>query len=440
MDSDPDFVISFKIALDALVRVTKGSSERDAVAASIPTSRRSPGLVEKTLGIVLSTVDEQDLLDGVIGRVFPDHRFPTGTQCLLRLVAHVISRPDGRTVVKRLEHSLRNTLAPELIPSVELMLGTHTIKEELIVASGPSDVDRVSIKTHNPSWWVRYCFKLLGRKEAIELLSGNPRVRYVRVNSLRNRGRTSLPKSNGDWESALEKIPVESHIYLLKAAPSSLSKYFSQGLFQFQDLASFLAVKAADPKPGEKVLDLCAAPGTKTSAAAQLMRNRGRIVSVDYSHRRMNAWRRETRRLGVTIAEPVIADATRICVNEKFDLAIVDPPCTGTGVLDRNPSMKWRLSEKSLQRLTNLQWRMLESAASLVGLKGRILYCTCSLTMEENELIIARFLRNHPEFETTPSLVDLGSTGLRGFSDCRRFYPYRDKTAGYFIARMDQPN
>ena len=438
MTNDREFATMFLIAREALLRVSKGSSERDAVAQSWARNRSPVGPRKDTLALVLGTVRQQDLLDDLIHRIFPNHRFREETQYLLRLVVQIITN-RGETQIKKLEHSLRNIVAPELVPLVEVMLGTIAGIDRKSFFANLSDVDKVAIETHHPQWWVEYCFRLLGRGEAIDLLRCTGRRRYVRVNSLRNRGRTNLPKSLSDWSSVLRKT-TETAMYVLKVAPSGLSNYFSTGLFQIQDLASFLAVKAADPRPQEKLLDLCAAPGAKTSAAAQLMKNRGRIVSVDYSQSRMFTWKRETGRLGVTIAEAIIADATKLSMNEKFDLAIVDPPCTGTGVLDRNPSMKWRLSGKSLQRLTSLQRQMLESAVSLIAPKGRILYCTCSVTVEENELIVAEFLRNHPEFETTPSLMGLGSPGLQGLSDCRRFYPHRDETAGYFIARVDRVN
>src|SRR5207245_4752706 len=111
-----------------------------------------------------------------------------------------------------------------------------------------------------------------------------------------------------------------------------------------QDLASFLAVKAANPAPGEAVLDLCAAPGGKTATLAQFMKNRGRILSVDYSKNRMASWSSETERLGVKIASPLIEDASSLGLKGEFDLVVVDPPCTGNGILDRNPRMKWHLS------------------------------------------------------------------------------------------------
>ena len=207
-----------------------------------------------------------------------------------------------------------------------------------------------------------------------------------------------------------------------------------------QDLASFLAVTAGAPEPRETVLDLCAAPGAKTAAIAQLMKNRGEIVSVDYSPIRMKSWKREVQRLGVQIASPVIGDAAGIGLRENFDLVVVDPPCTGTGVFDRNPRMKWHLSPQSVGRYSILQRRFLDLAASMLEVDGRILYCTCSLTIEENEDVVSTFLKSHPEFETRPVLEQYGSSGLSGMTDCRRFYPHRDQTAGYFIARIERLN
>ncbi|HEX4920470.1 MAG TPA: hypothetical protein VFV92_06995, partial [Candidatus Bathyarchaeia archaeon] len=222
MSTDPDFATTFKVAHEALVRVSKGSSERDAVSNSIARNHRSIGLTEKALALVLATVNEQDLLDDVIGRIFVDRRFSTETRCLLRLVANVIFRSDIAKAAQRLEHGLRNTLAPELVPMVELVLGTLVGLDDASFTAQLSDVDRISIKTHNPSWWVRYCYKLLGRQEALNLLSSQPRVRYVRVNSLKNHGRLNLPKSDRDWTSVLENTSIKSGVYVLKTSASSL--------------------------------------------------------------------------------------------------------------------------------------------------------------------------------------------------------------------------
>jgi len=247
-----------------------------------------------------------------------------------------------------------------------------------------------------------------------------------------------LPKELGVLAGRLTKVVSTSGVYIVSGSLSAFGGFFSSGLMQMQDLASYLAITAGDPRPGEKVLDLCAAPGAKTAAIAQKMKNRGTVVSVDYSPVRMKGWKRETQRLGVKIADPVIGDAARLGLRESFVLAVIDPPCTGTGVFDRYPRMKWHLSPQSVDRYSILQRRFLESAAALSSEDGRILYCTCSLTIEENEQVISAFLKSHPEFETRPILEHYGSPGLMGLADCRRFYPHRDRTAGYFIARLER--
>src|SRR5207244_10667431 len=163
---------------------------------------------------------------------------------------------------------------------------------------------------------------------------------------------------------------------------SVLAGFSSCGCFQMQYRASCRAVKSGAPVPGENVLDLWAAPGAKTAAIAQLMKNRGSIVSVDYSRRRMNGWRREVERLGVKIADPVISDASLLGLRTSFDLVIIDPPCTGTGVFDRNPRMKWHLSPKSVERYSTFQRCFLDSAASLVVKRGSVFVSTCSLDVD----------------------------------------------------------
>lgn len=359
---------------------------------------------------------------------------------LFRLTAYALLQSGGKSNLRRIERSLRSIAPIELLPRLELFLGTLLALDTSRPLNGLPDPERIALETHHPAWWVNYCFRVFGRGDAVALLSSMPRPRYLRVNPLKNRGRTGLPNEIAFLGDRLTRIPSLPGIYTVDGSPSAFARFFSEGLFQMQDLASYLAIKAADPKPGEKVLDLCAAPGAKTSALAQSMKNRGKVVSVDYSSRRMEAWKREIRRLGVKIAEPVITDVARIGLHGNFDLVVIDPPCTGTGVFDRNPRMKWHLSPQSVDHYSILQQRFLESALSQVGEEGRILYSTCSLTIEENEQVVSTFLKSHQEFETRPILEQYGSPGLKGLVDCRRFYPHRDRTAGYFIARIERTN
>ncbi len=154
----------------------------------------------------------------------------------------------------------------------------------------------------------------------------------------------------------------------------------------------------------------------------------------------MKTWRMELERLGVEIGYPLVEDASRLGLGGKYDLVLLDPPCSGTGIFDRNPRMKWHLTPERVERYSQLQTRMLDEAYELLGPKGRIVYCTCSLTMEENEGVMSGFLGAHPEMELRPVAFSRarGSPGLNGLTGCRRFYPHLDGTAGYFIARLER--
>jgi 16S rRNA (cytosine967-C5)-methyltransferase len=435
---DSDLSKAVKLALRALPLVARGASERGTILHATLLDPSLATVKREALSLVLQTLNEQDLLDRLIHDALPDEKVTTKTLGLYRLATHLILRAHDRESLKRVERTIRNVTPVDHLPSLQLLLGTLVPLDRNQQWPSLTDSERIGLETHHPRWWVEYCFRLFGRGEAIGLLSAGQRPRYIRVNPLKNRGRTSLPVEVKQLGAVLTKVGTEPNVYAINNPPSLLSKYFSQGLFQLQDLASLLAVKAADPKPGENVLDVCSAPGGKTATMAQFMKNRGRIVSVDYSRARMRSWQREVSRLGVRIAEPVVSDATSLAVRGKFDLVVIDPPCTGTGIFDRNPSMKWHLTPESLERYSRIQQRILDSVPTLLAEDGRILYCTCSLTVEENENVVSTFLKSHLEFETRPILEGYGSPGLAGLADCRRLWPHRDRTAGYFIARMQR--
>jgi 16S rRNA C967 or C1407 C5-methylase (RsmB/RsmF family) len=435
---DSDSSRSVKLALEALPLIAKGASERGAILHAVEQQPSLADVKREALSLVLESQEEQDLLDRLIRDGLPDKRVAAKALALYRLATHLMLQAHDRERIRQIERTMRSLAASERLSDLELLLGTLVAIDPNSKWPNLSDSEKVGLNTHHTPWWVEYCFRLFGRAEAIRLLSADHRPRYVRVNPLRNRGRTSLPIEVKQLSSILTKVEPEPGVFTVDGSPSPLSDFFSKGLFQMQDMASYLAVRAADPKPGENVLDICSAPGGKTATLAQFMKNRGRIVSVDYSRGRMLSWRREVSRLGVRIAEPLIADATGLSLRGSFDLVLIDPPCSGTGIFDRNPSMKWHLTPESIVRYSRIQQQILDSVSPFLSEQGRILYCTCSLTLEENEAVVSTFLKSHPEFETRPILENYGSPGLSGLSDCRRLWPHHDRTAGYFIARMQR--
>lgn len=175
---------------------------------------------------------------------------------------------------------------------------------------------------------------------------------------------------------------------------------FSDGHFTVQDESAITVGKLLNPSPGMQVLDLCAAPGTKTTHLAEMMQNRGRIIATDISEERLKRVNENAARLGHTIIETTpIADDLSDVPPGPFDAVLVDAPCSNTGVLGKRPEARWRISNEEIEELAALQLRLLDTAAERLQPGGRLVYSTCSIEPEENAGVIAAFLESHADFE-----------------------------------------
>ena len=175
---------------------------------------------------------------------------------------------------------------------------------------------------------------------------------------------------------------------------------FNDGHFTVQDPSATSAGGLLAPVPGQRVLDLCAAPGTKSTHLAELMENRGQVVAVDSHPERLERIAPAANRLGLSIIEPVLVDESgENLPSGPFDAVLVDVPCSNTGVLGKRPEARWRLEPNEPTRLAELQLRLLEQAAGTVAPGGRLVYSTCSVEPVENDQVVERFLDNRPDFE-----------------------------------------
>jgi 16S rRNA (cytosine967-C5)-methyltransferase len=151
----------------------------------------------------------------------------------------------------------------------------------------------------------------------------------------------------------------------------------------------------------------------------------------------MKTWKLETKRMGVSVAEPVIADIrNNLPLNVEADIALLDPPCTSTGEFGRQPSSKWRLTSKSAETMAEIQWQIINKCAECVKPGGFLVYTTASVMAEENEMIVERFLKWHPEFSLKEIDIRLGCPGIRGLTKCRRLYPHLHECNGTFVANL----
>ncbi len=262
-----------------------------------------------------------------------------------------------------------------------------------------------------PQWlWERWELRW-GRERAMALCEWNnqaPPV-YARVNTLK---RTRPDRRGGSNESGSpardteqEAVPHRQHPLCWQVddlAALLASDEWQQGRYYIQDPSTLLAVDLLDPQPGEAILDVCAAPGGKTTYIAQKMQNQGKIIAADSSNHRLGRVAENCKRLGVGIVATLPCEGTRLdrCLRGSlFDRVLVDAPCSNTGVMRRRPDLRWRLDPSEIARLAALQRRLLRVAATFVRPGGRLVYSTCSLEAEENEGVAEAFAAENEGFE-----------------------------------------
>jgi 16S rRNA (cytosine967-C5)-methyltransferase len=206
-----------------------------------------------------------------------------------------------------------------------------------------------------------------------------------------------------------------------------------------------LVSRVVDPRPDERVLDLCAAPGGKSTHLAALMGGRGTLLAVERDPRRAAALERTARRMRTHNVRVEVADAERARPGgESFDRVLVDPPCSGLGTLQARPDLRWRIDPPRVAEMAGAQARILAAAARVVRPGGVLVYSTCTISSIENERLIAAFLDSHTDFGIDDLAADLPAWGLArvmpscgaSAARCLLTLPYRDGTAGFFIARM----
>jgi 16S rRNA (cytosine967-C5)-methyltransferase len=279
----------------------------------------------------------------------------------------------------------------------------------------------------HPDWLVARWQTRWGTDHAAQLMEWNntPPKAFARVNTLKTdpgkllaQWRDENVKYNfvrRDWVEENLVFELKSH-QLLSRLPS-----FQQGLFYIQDPSTLLAVRELDPQPGESVLDLCAAPGGKLTALAQLMRNEGRLLAHDTTPDRLKLVEQNCSRLGVTCVQTVLPSGLNSRPTTAFDRILIDAPCSNTGVMRRRVDLRWRTRPKEIGRLRATQLELLRLAASLLKAGGRLVYSTCSLEPEENDSVVNEFLAGPADFRLERS---------------RELLPFAEAVDGTYVARL----
>ncbi|MDW8076511.1 MAG: RsmB/NOP family class I SAM-dependent RNA methyltransferase [Nitrososphaerota archaeon] len=384
---------------------------------------------------------KRNLLAKVVNKVLKDEPFLPDKRILLELFAdQVIVKGCNRLEAAKFAQAARIAFGKDWMAPLEPLLGRlYALKLEDRMIESKDELEHVSLIYGHPKWFVEYVFNVLGKAEAIELMraSNEKPPTYFVLNRLKATDEEifRILENDGVEFERDKRAPLLYRLISSKAI-KDLAAY-KRGLIAVQDFSSVFAVISAQPKSGMKLLDICAAPGIKTSLFAIYTQNKARILSIDLSPHRLKTYVSYTRRLGVESADAVLCDATRnLPTNLSADIVMLDPPCSSTGLFWREPSYRWVVKPNTIKKFSIVQKKMLNNAAKYVKHNGLLIYCTCSITLEENEGLIKEFLNSNPNFQLEEIPTKSGSPGLLGLERCRRFYPHRDMCNGFFVAHL----
>jgi 16S rRNA (cytosine967-C5)-methyltransferase len=305
-------------------------------------------------------------------------------------------------------------------------------------------VSAVSIEKSMPEWLIRRWIPRFGVSQTLflcDIINTIPPL-TLRVNTLKTT-RSALLASGSMHASCLEPTayaPDGVRMDHLQDPVDSMAG-FREGFFQVQDEAAQLVTLLLAPRPGETVMDACAGLGGKTGHLAQQMKNTGKILALDISPDKIEKMHPEMQRLGISIVEGRVHDLNRPLDTgwiKKYDRVLLDAPCSGLGVLRRNPDIKWRSSQEHLKHCQFRQIDFLDHVSQFVKPSGVLVYAVCSMEPEENEGVTAAFLGDHPQFsiEKEPSGLLPQILSLINPEGYLRTFPHLHAMDGFFAVRF----
>ena len=299
-------------------------------------------------------------------------------------------------------------------------------------------IERVAVATSHPPWLIERWTKAFGAEETEAFAQANNEPAPVAFRIVNNRAQEAK-LCERLRRSGAELIPsrVVSGAWRIAGAGTLLAESVAAGQVYVQDEASQLVAEALGARPGERVLDLCAAPGSKTTQIADRCHDSAIIVAGDLHQHRLRTVISTAKLQGLRSIHCLALDGltTLPLADSSFDRVLVDAPCSGTGTFRHNPEIRWRISPDDIQELSGRQKQLLFNAASVVKPGGRLIYSTCSVEPDENEQVVQAFLENKRTFRLGQLAV---ASSLITSSGTARTWPHREGTDGFFICALER--
>lgn len=292
-------------------------------------------------------------------------------------------------------------------------------------------IDNLSTFYSHPKFYTEYFYNNYGEEFTKKLLKANNEMPpfTIRVNTLKT-SKSDLMSNLKELGFEIEETVYDNALNILNPKGVIDTKYFDEGHFYVQDLGSILVASFLNPRENSSLLDLCAAPGGKTTHLADLMNNTGEIMACDKSQGKIKLIQENAKRLGAKNIETRVNDARVLNEDfiDKFDYVLVDAPCSGIGLYRKKPDIKWNKDLEDIKSLAEIQLEILDKAKEYVKDGGELLYSTCSLSKIENEDVVNKFLENNKNFKIKK---------LRD-REVLKLFPSTDGSDGFSITLMEK--
>ncbi len=292
----------------------------------------------------------------------------------------------------------------------------------------------------HPSWLVKRYVNRFGKEATEKLFTANNEKPFLtlKINSVKVQHEEFKNLLNSVNLKFVQGKYLHDFFKLQNLTNITAWEYYNSGYFDVQDESAGLACRLLDVKPGLRVLDMCAAPGGKTSYIAGLMQDHGEIVALDRYESRLQILSKNIKRLGFKSIRPLVMNA--MDYNRKdFDRILVDAPCSGTGTLSKKPDIKWKIDLLDIKKLSELQYSLLTKASTLIKQEGVLVYSTCSIEPEENIEVVKKFLEANSGFKLLNASENMPQ-GVVDDNGCISTFPHSHQMDGAFAAKLIRLN
>jgi 16S rRNA (cytosine967-C5)-methyltransferase len=431
------------LVITTLSRIENGKSIRVELRKTISENKLNREEESTIYSLVFEIFRKLNVIDLYIKKSsssFSIKKLSSETRALLRIATYLMKVDEKSTnyIKENLEQYYKNIQGLGFDEILQLI---QNISEDDLYENRTDAASRLSIEFSTPTWIVRKFIRQWDEAFAKELVSSFVQnlPLYVRVNPFKSNIEEILESFRKNKIVYEVETEIDNFIRIIESEkPLPQYNEFKEGKLVIQQKSSALTSLVIDPQKGEKILDMCASPGGKTSHLAALLGEGSNIDAVDINGDRVKILKERLHLLGIDKVNVIHADARTLHEQkaDEFDKISVDPPCSGSGTYSSRPEIKWRVKQRDLRWYLKLQRDLLNEASKLVKIGGTIVYSTCSLYREENHDIISSFLAENSNFSLAKATPMLGLPSSLLDNKAQELYPHIHKTEGFFIARI----